>query len=132
MKRFLFFSLLALLLAACQDKGRVVEPKDGPAHLALAEHEYDYGLVKNRTDVLTHEFRFVNDGSEKLVITDVNPLCHCLKVDYSKEPIKPGHAGMIKVMLNVADLTTGFFSRSVDISTNRNHERISVKGKVAQ
>ena len=128
MKRIIYFLLLLPLLVACEDKGRMVKPNEGPAHLRITELEYDFGKIDSSKDVLAHEFSFVNDGSEKLVITNVNNFCHCTETEYPKEPIKPGHGGKIKVMLKVRDLTPGYFSRTIEISTNRNSVRINVKG----
>lgn len=127
-KRIIFIILFFPLLAGCKDKERVVDPKDGPAHMTMTEKEYDFGRIKSYMNILTHDFFFVNDGSEKLVITDIHNYCHCTHAEYPKEPIKPGHGGKIKVMLNVRDLSQGFFSRTIKITTNRNTESIFVKG----
>lgn len=131
-KRIFYFLLVLSLLVACEDKNRVVKPNDGPAHLRMIEQEYDFGNVDSYKDVLTHEFSFVNDGSEKLIITDVKNFCHCTHTEYPKEPIKSGHGGKITVTLDARDLTPGFFSRTIEISTNRNSVRIVVKGTKRQ
>ena len=60
---------------------------------------YDFGKVKAGTKV-THEFSFKNVGTLPLIITYASATCGCTVPEYSKEPIKPGEGGTIKVVFN--------------------------------
>ena len=115
MKQLIFFILLMLSFTACHDKGRVVEPKGGPAHLMLLEPDCNFGIVTERSGIVEKEVPLINDGGETLVIKDIRPSCHCTTVECSQEPIEPGHYTPLKIRLNMADLSTGEFVREIEI-----------------
>lgn len=124
-------SALLMLCVSCQDKGRIVEPKAGPAHLLVEDNEFNFGIVKNSDGQLQKDFLIINDGSEPLVISHVHAHCHCTEVDYPKKPIRPGHGARVTVHLDVRSLSTGYFSRTIDFYPNDggNFVRIEVKGQ---
>jgi hypothetical protein len=57
---------------------------------------HDFGTVKAGTDTLWTEFKFVNDGSEPLLISDVKTSCDCTLAEWPKTAIQPGKIGVIK------------------------------------
>lgn len=113
-----FAVMTLLVLTGCKDKGRLVEPKEGPAHLLVEDNEFNFGIVKDADGILEKEFTVLNDGSEPLVISSVQPHCHCTEVDFPQKPIKPGHGVRVKVRLDVSSLSTGVFSRTIDFYPN--------------
>ena len=115
MMRKVLLLLLLSLLVACQDKGRIVEPKDGPAHVLIENNEFNFGVVKDTDGILERQFLIVNDGGESLVIDSVDVGCHCTQVDFPKHSIKPGHGAAFTVKLDVRSLSQGSFSRTIDI-----------------
>lgn len=130
--RFSLYAIVALLLlglSGCKDKNRLVEPHDGPAHILLKETEHNFGQLDGSASVLSHEFQLINDGSEPLVINDIEYFCHCTHVEYPKEPIRPGHGVTLTFYLNVDDLSSGYFIRDVIVHTNAGNARIQVKGE---
>ena len=122
--------MTVVMLTGCRDKGRLVKPKDGPAHVLMELREFHFGTVYQSQSTVSHDFLLINDGSELLVINSVENLCHCTQVDYSKEPIRPGHGRKLKVILNLNELTPGFFSRTVVVHTNAGDVSIDVKGEL--
>lgn len=118
MKKVLLFLLSLLLLVACEDRQRVVTPTSDQAKLVMAKELYYFGTLTDDDGIVEHTFQFVNEGREKLVINRIHAYCHCIAVDYPKEPIKPGHASKIKVYLNTHDLTPGHFTRTIEIFHN--------------
>ena len=71
MYRTLLIICLLLSLTACHDKGRVVEPKPGPAHLMLLKTEYNFGIVTDKQATVVREIPLINDGSEvEFFVTD--------------------------------------------------------------
>ena len=125
---YAFVALLLLCLSGCKDKNRVVEPHDGPAHILLKEKEYNFGQLNGAEPVVSHDFQLINDGSEPLVINNVENLCHCTHVEYPKEPIRPGHGVTLTLYLNVNEMY-GFFSRTVIVHTNAGDAVIEIKGE---
>ncbi len=127
----LLVSALLLLCVSCKDKGRIVEPKAGPAHLMVEDSEFNFGYVNDADGILQKDFLIVNDGSEPLVISNVHAHCHCTEVDYPKKPIRPGHGARVTVRLDVRSLSTGYFSRTIDFYPNGGGSptRVEVKGE---
>ncbi len=71
------------------------------AMLALENDAFDFGEIKEG-EKITHEFKFTNTGGSPLIISNVQASCGCTTPDYSKNPIAPGEAGMVKVVFNSA------------------------------
>ena len=115
MRKILIILFTFLLITACQDKGQVVKPNNGPAHIMLLDTECYFGILTSNSRIEEREIAIINDGSEPLVIRDVQTSCHCTTVEYSKEPIEPGHFIMMKIKLDVSSLSTGEFVRTIDI-----------------
>jgi len=57
---------------------------------------HDFGTVKAGKDTLWVDFKFVNDGSEPLVISDVKTSCDCTLAKWPKTAIQPGQTAVIK------------------------------------
>ena len=130
--RFSLYAVVALLIVAlsgCKDKNRLVEPHDGPAHILLKESEHHFGQLNGVESVVSHDFLLINDGSEPLVINDIENFCHCTHVEYPKEPIRPGHGATLILYLNVDDLSNGYFNRTVMVHTNAGNARIEISGE---
>lgn len=119
MKRIIsLFTLTLISLMAfpslAADKGPV---------MTFVEKAHDFGTIKEAGGPVSHTFEFTNTGNEPLVIINVNASCGCTRPEYSKEPIKPGKKGKIKVTYNPAG-RPGEFSKDVKIRTNGNKRPI--------
>lgn len=95
---------------------------NGPV-MTFVEKTHDFGTIKEAGGPVSHTFEFTNTGNEPLVIINVNASCGCTRPEYSKEPIKPGKKGKIKVTYNPAG-RPGEFSKDVKIRTNGNKRPI--------
>ena len=95
------------------------------------EEMHDFGDIEKGKPV-THEFSFVNNTKETVLITNVRPACGCTAANYTKTPIKPGEKGMVAATFNAA--SPGGFQKSVTILTKEGNvdasKTISFKGKV--
>lgn len=133
MKKSILVCLTAALLLAglsgCKDKGRIVEPKEGPAHLVVPQQEWLLGVIRSNDGVIQRDVLLVNDGSENLVIDSVENLCHCTHAEYPDHPIRPGHGGRLKVFLDTNALTPGEFSRTVIVHSNGGEVAIDFTGE---
>ena len=131
MKKFcLAFLIAASMTTVCSCKGgNPNEPND--SHMQPFETEFNFGTVDNGAGFEYHDFLFRNDGKDPLVISKIDTYCHCTTVDYSQEPIKPGDVGVIKLRLDRGDVSTGFFSRDIDVYYNGKGSpvRLTVSGK---
>ncbi len=60
---------------------------------------YNFGKIK-AGETVTHEYTFKNVGQLPLIVTQASAACGCTVPEYSKEPVKPGGSGVIKVQFN--------------------------------
>ena len=54
------------------------------------------GTVKAGNDTLWVDFKFTNDGTEPLIISDVKTSCDCTLANWPKTAIQPGASSIIK------------------------------------
>jgi hypothetical protein len=96
----------------------VVNPKEKkPApNFYFKEMTFNFGKVKEGK-VLSHIFKFTNNGNAPLEIKDVKTTCSCTAAVLSSKTVEPGKEGTIKVELNTAD-RSGSMARTVVITTN--------------
>jgi len=95
-------------------KTTLAEVTSMPA-FAWAETSFDFGKITYNAPV-THEFRFVNKGSEPLLITSVQASCGCTVAKYTKDPIAPGAEGFVTATYNAA--TKGVFNKTITVNAN--------------
>lgn len=119
MKRI--FSLFAIVFISAMTFA-IFAADNGPV-MTFDEKTYDFGTIKEVDGPVTHSFEFTNTGNEPLVIINVNASCGCTRPEYSKEPIKPGKSGKIKVTFNPAG-RPGEFSKDIKVRTNENKRPI--------
>jgi len=66
----------------------------------------------------TWVFSFINNGNQDLKLTDVKASCGCTSPFWSRDPIKPGDSGQVKVVFNSNGYAGRQFAKSVTITTN--------------
>lgn len=120
--------LLSLVMTGCKDKGRIVEPKEGPAHLDIPQPVWELGQVFPQNGEIRRDVLLVNDGGEPLEITGVEPLCECIRAEYPDYAIRPGHGGRLKVFLDINQISSGPFSRSIIVNSNGGSVAVDLNG----
>lgn len=92
--------------------------------------EYNFGMAKEG-QVVKFIFRFRNEGSKPLQLTNVRPGCGCTTPDWPKDPIKSGETGEIKVSFNTAG-KLGPQLKQIEVFANTEppHVLLSFKGEV--
>lgn len=109
----------SVLLASTQSGEKVAEIKfDTLTH--------DFGTFSEADPVLTCEFGFTNVGTAPLVIHQAISSCGCTVPDYTKEPIKPGERGTIKVTYNGKGKFHGQFRKVITVRSNSRGENKAV------
>ena len=100
------------------------------AHISFEQTECDFGEVSRRGADKTCVFRFVNDGTEPLVVLSATTTCSCLKTAFSRKPIAVGESGEVKLSLESKKVDKGVFRRIVQIRSNSvgGTEIITIKG----
>ena len=92
---------------------------------------HDFGTIQEKDGPVSHVFLLTNKGSKPLAISDVSVWCGCTTTEFSKEPIRPGQTGRVKVTFNPS-YRPGKFSKEVVVLTEdgSSYVRLWVKGSV--
>lgn len=88
--------------------------KDAP-EIVLDKTVYDFGNIGYASNG-TFEFTVKNSGVQPLIISNVQKSCGCTSVDWTKDPIKQGQAGVIKVTYNTK--ISGPFTKNLTVYSN--------------
>ena len=112
MRFLLSFLLFVAAVAPLRVMGQGEHTK---AHIKFEQTEYDFGEISRKGDDKSCTFRFVNDGTEPLVILSATTSCSCLKADFSRKPVAVGEGGEIVIHLESKKVDKGVFRRVVQI-----------------
>jgi hypothetical protein len=86
------------------------------AEIKFDEYEHNFGdVIEGET--VTHYFYFTNIGEVDLVISQANASCGCTVPEFTKDPVKPGGKGKLKVSFK-SEGRSGSQSKSVNITSN--------------
>ncbi len=98
----------------------------GVGKINFTEKVYDFGKIKEKGGLVTHEFSFTNDGDGNLVILKATAECGCTRPSYSDAPIAPGKSGKIKVSYNPLG-RPGSFEKVVTVTSSGNPSKVRLK-----
>lgn len=95
--------------------------------VSVNQTEIDFGSFL-KTEKQERSFILTNTGKSLLVVHDVTTSCGCTKVEYSKQPVRPGETLELKVIYEAED--TGRFNKTVTVYCNVENSplRLKVKG----
>lgn len=114
--RRVFCSILFIVAVACAyaQATRPIMVFDRVTH--------DFGDVPRKGGDLVKEFRFVNKGDAPLVIKKITKSCSCMSVVYSRKPVMPGEAAVIKIKYEPHKVEPGIFHKAIQIYSNESTE----------
>ncbi len=113
------------------DANKKLKPEDYPKIEIENNGEFDFGTI-NEGDKVEHVFKFKNIGKKAdLVIVHAQASCGCTVPEWTKEPIKVGQTGEIKIVFNSTG-KPGEQRKTVTLTTNTEtgHEEINFKANV--
>ena len=101
-----------------------------PAEIKFDTLTHNFGKFSEKEPVVNCTFSFTNVGEQNLVINQAIASCGCTVAEYTKDPIKPGEKGQIKVTYNGAGKFPGHFKKSITVRTNGKVEmtRLYIEG----
>ena len=111
MKKFLIMTMLLMC-------GMMTSFAQKPAEIKFDKLTHDFGTFSEKNPVVTYTFTYTNVGEQALIINQAIASCGCTVPEYTKEPIKPGEKGEIKVTYNGTGKFPGHFKKSITVSTN--------------
>ena len=82
----------------------------------FTEEVHDFGKIIEGESV-SFDFKFKNSGKSDLLISDVSTSCGCTVPVFTKEPIRAGQTGVIKVTFASAG-KRGYQSKNIIIVAN--------------
>lgn len=89
---------------------------------------YNFGFMREG-EVDSTYYEFKNTGDKDAVITEVQVECGCTAAEVTKEPIKPGETGRIKITFN-SDQKYGRQERKAKVVTNSGEYILTFKATV--
>lgn len=92
--------------------------KQKGAEIKFEKQSHDFGTFSEKNPVVSCVFAFTNVGDKPLVINQAMPSCGCTVPEYTKNPVKPGEKGEIKVTYNGTGKFPGHFKKSITVITN--------------
>ena len=95
--------------------------------VSVNQAEIDFGSFP-KEEKQERSFVLTNTGKSLLVMHDVTTSCGCTKVEYSKQPVRPGETLELKVIYEAED--AGHFSKTVMVFCNVENSplRLKVRG----
>ena len=104
------------------------------AHIEFEETTHDFGKISESDPIRKCVFYFTNTGDLPLIINQAVASCGCTVPSYSKEPIKPGEKGEIKVRYSAKGAFPGHFKKTITIRTNADIEvtRLHIEGEIVE
>jgi len=104
------------------------------AEIKFDKLTHNFGTFSEKEGTVTCVFNFTNVGDQPLIINQAVASCGCTVPTYTKEPIKPGESGQIKVTYNGAGKFPGHFKKSITVRTNGKAEmtRLYVEGDMTE
>ena len=105
-----------------------------PAEIKFDTLTHNFGKFSEKEPVVNCTFTFTNVGEQNLVINQAIASCGCTVPEYTKDPIKPGEKGQIKVTYNGTGKFPGHFKKSITVRTNGKVEmtRLYIEGDMEE
>ena len=105
----------------------ITESKGTLTEVSIDKTVIDFGSFPKEAKQ-ERSFVLTNTGKELLVIQDITTSCGCTKVEYSKEPVRPGSKLELKVIYEAEQAE--HFNKTVTVYCNAENSplRLAVKG----
>ena len=85
--------------------------------IAFDTSQHSFGSVNEVDGAVSYDFTFRNTGTAPLIILNVSTTCDCTAPDWSRQPIRPGETGFVRVAYDVRG-RPGAINSSVTVQTN--------------
>jgi hypothetical protein len=135
MKKLILFFIACTLFStftyAQKDKAATATKQSkvqGP-DMTFESTTVDFGTIQQGSDPF-RVAKFVNNGTEPLLVKSATASCGCTVPNWPKEPIMPGESGEIKIRYDTNRV--GAINKTVTVNTNIEGKNIilAVKGKI--
>jgi hypothetical protein len=111
MKHYISFVLFLFLAGSY-----LVFGQQARGEIKFEKEQHNFGVIQEADGPVTHVFEFTNTGAEPLVITNVRATAGCTVPEWTRQPVRPGEKGSIKVVFNPRNMP-GRFNKSMVVSS---------------
>ena len=98
----------------------------GQAKITFDKIQHDFGKVNEGDGATSYDFTFKNTGSAPLIIQNVSTTCGCTTPEWTKQPIRPGETGFIKVSYDVKGRPGGI-DKTITVHSNGSSAPINLR-----
>ncbi len=119
MKKFIFLIFSVLYLQAISQNNLIDKPV-----IKFDTTTYTFGKVKKGEEV-AKKFFFTNEGTEPLIVINVQTTCGCTVTDWTKKPLGKGEKGYVTVKYKSDK--KGKFSKTAYVFSNAKNSPVELK-----
>lgn len=128
MKKKIYSGLLCamgvILTVSCGSKSSAHQERGNMPNICFLDTFQAMGIVERENPIGKVDFRFVNTGSNPIVVLDVRPSCTCTTVEFDHSPIMPGDTSCIRAIYHGEGRNPEFFSKEVVVYTSASSEDV--------
>jgi hypothetical protein len=126
MKRIFLFLIALTFLGSLQAQQVITAPADSTAKakIVFESVNHDFSIITVGGDG-NCVFKFMNDGTAPLILTNVQASCGCTTPSWTREPVMPGVGGEIKVHYDTNRL--GTFSKTITVTSNAENSPVMLR-----
>jgi hypothetical protein len=122
-----FFIIVTLFFAVAlhaQQANPFSADSTAKAKITFEQTNHDFGVIAVGADGSTI-FKFKNEGTVPLTLSNVQASCGCTTPSWTREPVAPGASGEIKVTYDTKRV--GTFSKSVTVTSNAENSPVILR-----
>jgi Protein of unknown function (DUF1573) len=112
----LIFIVIVLFSCAGKKSNREINKTIQPTEVKFDEEMHNFGKLTSG-EIIVYTFVFTNTGKHDLVIENTETDCGCVKVHYSKVPVKPNEKGKIEIEFDTSGMV-GRQLKTIEIQAN--------------
>ncbi|KGO93748.1 DUF1573 domain-containing protein [Flavobacterium subsaxonicum] len=143
-KSIAMLAMASLVLASCKKENAALRIDDATAKKAELAHaesgklpvakfetmDHDFGTI-NAGEKVNYTYKFKNEGTAPLLISDAKASCGCTVPSYTKEPVQPGATGEVQVIFDSTG-KSGDVQKTVTLTLNteKGTETLNFKAKI--
>ena len=86
--------------------------------ITFGEKEYDFGVIREDSGTVYHDFYFMNTGDKPLRIQSVVVSCGCTSSEWPRNEVKPGEKACIRVSYHPQGRAEKKFAKVAEVYTN--------------
>lgn len=124
------FAAMAFSLAAQVQEDKPAETQTSKAKIKFTELSHNFGNVIEG-QIARYDFKFTNEGTEPLVLQNVQASCGCTTPKWPREAIAPGESAVITAEYNSLG-RAGTFNKSITVTSNGGEVVLTIVGIVVK